>query len=240
MKIWAKLWKKHWFLRKSKMAEIKNGEFGVLLKWFLRVYRRLLEIIRPLFDSCWWDPLISFVKMMMQLLDWCKMQPQGFAFLYWFLYGFAVTKKTVKILQSFALCRFQNSFSYVFGTFSPSNSIFVNKWIMHSFTKNVFLIKIRFDILSFWTQVFPKNDENNIINESNTNFFDHFFPDWGFLSQMVVITFVFQQWFDDVQTIRVRGIVRVQAPNQWRIAVQISCIDVRLEFQQSVQDIWTK
>ena len=32
----SKIMKKHCFLRKSKMAELKNGEFGVLLKWFLR------------------------------------------------------------------------------------------------------------------------------------------------------------------------------------------------------------
>ena len=35
--------------------------------------------------------------------------------------------KNAKTIQFFALCWFQNSFSYVFGTFSPSNSIFVNK-----------------------------------------------------------------------------------------------------------------
>ena len=35
MKIGTKLWKNIDFERKSKITEIKNGEFGVLLKWFL-------------------------------------------------------------------------------------------------------------------------------------------------------------------------------------------------------------
>ena len=111
----------------------------------------------------------------------------GFSFFVLIFVWFGCYQKNSKNPAIFCIMSVSKFVFICFWYFSPSNSIFVNKWIMLFFTKGVFLIKIRFDILSFWTQVFPKNDENNIINESNTNFFDNFFPYWGFLSQLVVI-----------------------------------------------------
>ena len=53
------------FARKWKITEFKNGEVGDF-------WRRLHEIIRPPFASCWWDRHINSVKIMVQLLDWWK------------------------------------------------------------------------------------------------------------------------------------------------------------------------
>jgi hypothetical protein len=128
MKIWAKLWKNIDFLRKSEnygnqkwwicgfVKMIFEGSTGVSLKWSGRRSTAVDEIYTLIVlqwrCSCWID---------------VKFNPGVCFFLYWFLHDLDVTKTNAKNIQFFALCWFQNLFSYVFGTFWPSNSIFVDK-----------------------------------------------------------------------------------------------------------------
>ncbi len=136
-----KIWTKHGFFAKIKndgywkwwiwcfVKMIFVGSAGVSLKSSGRRSTAVDEIYPLAVSKSWcscWIGVKCTLKVLLFCIDFCMV---------W--------------LKSFALCWFQNSFSYVFDTFSPSNSIFVNNWIMLSFTKNFFLIKIRFDILSF-------------------------------------------------------------------------------------------
>ena len=118
MKISAKLWKKYWFWTKIKkcgnqkwwiwcfVKMIFEGSIGVSLKPSGRRSTVVDEIyslaVLKWWCSCWIDVKCN-PGVLLFCTDFCMI---------WML------PKNAKTIQSFALCRFQNSFSYVFGTFS--------------------------------------------------------------------------------------------------------------------------
>ena len=104
---------KWWILCFVKM--IFEGSTGVSLKSSGRRSTAVDEIytlvVLKSWCSCWIDVKCN-PGVLLFCIDFCMI---------WML------PKNAKTIQFFALCWFQNSFSYVFGTFSPSNSIFVDK-----------------------------------------------------------------------------------------------------------------
>ena len=137
-----------------------------------RVYRRLLKIIRPPFDCCWWDLRISCVKWWCSCWIGVKCNPGVLLFCIDFCMVWLLPKKCKN--HSFFFIMLVSKFVFICFCY-----FFISKF--HFRLKLCFLSQKMF----FWSKsdliflifsfVFPKNDENNIINESNTIFFVHFF-----------------------------------------------------------------
>ena len=122
-----KIMEKHWFWAKIKnygnqkwwiwgfVKMVFGGSTDVSLKSSRRRSTAADEIytlvVLKSWCSCWIDVKCN-PGVLLFCIDFCMI---------WML------PKNAKTIQFFALCWFQNSFSYVFGTFLPSNSIFVNK-----------------------------------------------------------------------------------------------------------------